>query len=97
LETDTRCPEGHDAVTSSEQLPADEVQILIRPAARIVDQVTGQVSDTGRYYLVLLDREDEEIIASMENYTWDKALKLAELFKGKDKARALEWWRRKPR
>lgn len=92
---DTCCSEGHEAVTCNEELPADEVQILLRPAARIVDSVTGQVWLSARYFVVLLDRADQEICVSMEHYSWDESIKLAELFKGKDKARALEWWRRR--
>jgi len=92
---DTVCPDGHDAITCNEELPADEVQVLVRPAARIVDRVTGTLSHSGRYYLVLLDCADREICASTEHYAWDDALKLAGIFKGKDANRARDWWRRK--
>jgi hypothetical protein len=95
VEGDLFCPAGHDAVTCSEEMPADEVQVLIRPAARIVDRVTGNVALAGRYYLVLLDQGDSEICASSNDLSWDDAVKLATLFKGKDTPRALEWWRRK--
>lgn len=92
---DAVCPEGHEAVTCSEALPADEVQVLLRPAARVVDGVTARVSRSGRYYLVLLDRADRELCASNEDFSWDDAIKLAGLFRGKEATRALEWWRRK--
>jgi hypothetical protein len=61
---ETRCPEGHEAVTCHEALPADEVQILLRPAARVVDRETGNTWHSGRYFLVLLDRADRELCAS---------------------------------
>ena len=93
--SETVCPEGHEAVTCNEELPADEVQVLVRPAARIVDRVTGAVAASGRYYLVLLDRNDRELCASSEHFSWQEAVKLAGLFRGKDANRALEWWRRK--
>lgn len=89
------CAEGHEAVTCNEELPADEVQLLIRPAARIVDRVTGAVSNSGRYYLALFDSSDRELCSSSEHFTWDEAVKLAWFFKGKNASRALEWWRRK--
>jgi hypothetical protein len=92
---DTCCPEGHEAVTCNEELPADEVQVLLRPAARIVDRVTEKVWLTGRYFLVLFDRTDRELCVSKEHYTWDQAIKLAGLFKGKPESRALAWWKRK--
>jgi hypothetical protein len=93
----TQCPEGHEAVTCSEQQPADEVQIVLRPAARIVDRVTGQTQHQGRYFVALLDRADQELCVSTEHYTWEEAVMLANLFKGKDASRAMDWWRRKPR
>lgn len=92
---DTRCPEGHEAVTCNEELPADEVQVLFRPAARIVDLVTGKVWHSGQYYVVLLDRADQELCMSRAHYTWDEAARIASLFRGKDKSRALDWWKRK--
>lgn len=92
---DIRCTEGHEAVTCNEEQPADEVQIVLRPAARIVDRVTGKTRDAGRYFVALLDRADQELCVSNEHYTWDEATKLAGLFKGKDESRALDWWTRK--
>ncbi len=78
-----------------ERFPADEVQILIRPAAMIVDERKGQVSLTNRYYVVLLDRADQELRVSPEYYPWDRAMQLAGIFHGKDAKKALEWWERK--
>lgn len=86
-------PEGHEAVTCNEELPADEVQVLLRPAARIVDRVTGALTYAGRYCVVLLDREDRELCASTQHYSWDEAVALAGHFKGKDTTRAIERWR----
>ena len=95
MEGETRCPEGHEAITCNEEPPADEVQILLRPASRIVDNVTGQIWGSGRYYLVLFDRSDTELCVSMEHYSWDEVVELASLFKSKSVTRALEWWKRK--
>jgi hypothetical protein len=94
-EQDTFCPEGHEAVTCNEQLPADEVQILLRPASRVVDSVTGKVRHSERYYLVLFDRADREMCVSKADYSWDEVVKLAALFHGKDESRALVWWKRR--
>jgi hypothetical protein len=95
IEANTICPHGHVAVTCNEELPADEVQILIRPAARVVDSVAGRIWDADRYFVVLLDRRDHELCMSKSHYPWDEAVKLALLFKGKTEDRALEWWKRK--
>ena len=92
---DVICPKGHEAVTCQLEVPADEVQVLLRPAARVSDQVTGQVTLEGRYWLVLLDRNGEELRCSSETYSWEDAVSLGKLFKGKSEVRAQEWWNRK--
>jgi hypothetical protein len=93
----TYCPEGHKAITCNEELPADEVQVLLRPAARIVDPVIGKLWLTGRYYLVLLDRADQELCVSREHYTWDELIRLASQFRGKSETVAMDWWNRRAR
>jgi hypothetical protein len=92
---DLRCGEGHDAIACSEEEPSDEVQLLFRPAARIVDKVKGQTALEGRYWLVLLDRAGEILCRSDSHYPWEEIMKLATLFRGKSSATALEWWQRK--
>jgi len=92
---DAQCPDGHIAVTCNEEEPADEVQVLLRSAARIVDSTKGQVWLSGRYFLVLLDNQAQELGVSRENYSWEDVVKLAALFKGKSKDLAMDWWARK--
>ena len=89
---DAICPEGHAAVTCSEQPPADRVQILIRPAARVVDKVSTRIWYSDRYYLLLIDRADCELRVSAQHYTWDEALELAVIFKDAEEQHALELW-----
>ncbi|MCC7385600.1 MAG: hypothetical protein IT384_27375 [Deltaproteobacteria bacterium] len=94
---DARCPEGHEAITRRDQEPADEVQIVLRPATRVLNQRTGSRILEGKYWLVLLDRVDAEVCTSTEMYGWDEIIKLSNLFRGKSVAEALKWWeRRKP-
>ena len=93
---DAVCADGHEAVTCQEEFPADEIQVLLRPAARVVDRVTGQVRDGGKYFLVLLDHADQELRTSRERYTWDEVVQLALRFRGKDRKRALDAWDLKP-
>lgn len=92
---DAYCPLGHIAITCNVEIPSDEVQVLLRPAARIVDRVTGSQWGRGRYFIVLLDHTDQEIGVSKDHFSWDEVLKLASLFQGKDSKSALEWWKRK--
>lgn len=92
---DTRCAEGHEAVTCNEAEPTDEVQVLLRPAARVVDRVKGQRALDDRYWLVLLSREGQELRKSSKHYAWDEAVSIGKLFRGKDPTRAMEWWARR--
>lgn len=50
----------------------------------------GNSWNVGRYYVVLRDRADRELCVSSKGYAWDEAVKLAELFKGKDASRAFD-------
>src|SRR5688572_26726715 len=81
---DRFCLEGHEAVTCNEQLPADRVQLLLRPAARIVDRVRGTIWYGERYYVALFDRADRELRTSEKQYTWEEAIALAAVFKDRD-------------
>jgi hypothetical protein len=76
--------------------PTDEVQILIRPAARVVDPVRNRVVDSGCYTLVLLNVEGNELRESSSLLSWEKAVATARLFSGEQVAEALKWWDRKP-
>ncbi len=93
--SETYCPMGHIAITCNIETPADVIQVLIRPAARIVDHATGLQWGAGRYFLILLDNADREIGVSNSHYSWDEVMKLASLFNGKDSKAAAEWWKRK--
>ena len=92
---DTRCPEGHEAITCQVEEPADEVQILIQPAARIVDPVKRQVVEQNKFRLVLLDRTGAELRRSSETYSWDEVIKMSALFRGKTAEHATKWWDRR--
>ena len=94
--SDTVCSHGHEAVTCSEQSPADRVLMLIEPAARVVDRARGQIGHDGMFWLVLLDHEMTELRRSNESYGWETATKLMQRFANKTKEQALKWWDRKP-
>ena len=90
--SDLICPEGHPAITDRVELPVDDVQILISPAARVVDQLKRQRILDGRYYLSLLDKNGKELCASKEHYDWDAVVKLSAFFTDKAIEQALAWW-----
>jgi hypothetical protein len=91
---DVSCADGHEAVTRIDEAPADEVQIVIRPAARIVDPARQQVVDAGKYHVVLLDRTGAVLRRGTSKLTWEEAVQRAHLFRGKTAAAAAEWWER---
>jgi hypothetical protein len=68
------------------------VQILISPAARVIDRVRRQRILDRRYYLSLLDKSGTELCASRDHYDWDTAVKFAAFFKDKSIEQALAWW-----
>ncbi len=71
IDSDCLCPEeGHEAVTMTRKPALDDVQIIFRPAVRIVDPVKGQVAGRGRYYLVITDLDGQEERISRISYTW---------------------------
>jgi hypothetical protein len=90
--SDGVCPEGHPAITCCVELPVDDVQILISPAARVVDQLRRQRILGQRYYLSLLDKTGAELCASRDHYDWDTAVQFASFFKDKSAEQALAWW-----
>jgi hypothetical protein len=93
--SDMICPEGHPAVTSRVESPVDDVQILISPAARVVDSLKGQRILEGHYYLSLLDKNGREICASKEHFDWDTVIKLAAFFRKRSVEFALAWWKKR--
>jgi hypothetical protein len=93
--SDSICPEGHPAITCRVEPPVDDVQILISPAARIVDPLRAQRVLDGRYYLSLLDKSGREICASKEHYDWDAVVKLAAFFRKRSVELAWAWWKKR--
>ena len=89
---DTFCPFGHEAVTCTIEKPADEVKILIEPASRITDPVREQVAFKGQYWLVLLDRDNSEILRSARIYPWEEVVKLGAHFRGRTPDQAQTIW-----
>jgi len=92
---DQMCPHGHVAVTCRVEYPVDDVQVLISPAARVVDPEKGQRTLNDRFYLSLLDKAGAEVCYSREHFEWEEALKLASFFKGKSVEQARSWWMRR--
>ena len=89
---DTVCPLGHAAVTLHKSRPIDYVQITLKPAALIVDEVKKQVGWERHYWFIVSDIEGVEVRQSERRYLWRDALGLAEKFQGLSKSSAWELW-----
>jgi len=73
---ETICPFGHEAVTLTKEAFLDYVQIGIRPAARITDDVTKSVGYEYEYYLVVSDIHTDREWMSEGTVSWQKAISL---------------------
>lgn len=89
---DVFCPFGHEAVTLRKDRPLDEVQITLRPAAVIADEVKNQIIGAGKYWFVLSDAEGGNERVSEHAYLWREVLDLAEKFHGHSKEAAWAIW-----
>ena len=76
-----RCPvDGLPAVTAVPERPADRVSVTLRPAARVVDRVTGQVGRDSEYYLRISSQDGLESRQSVKIFSWDAAIRKAAMF-----------------
>jgi hypothetical protein len=89
------CEEGHDYITCRIELPVDDVQILVSPAARVIDKCTGQKTLNGHYYLSLLDRDGNVICTTRDHHEWEKMLSFVSFFRDKSVESALSWWKKR--
>ena len=93
---DPRCESGHPAVTCVRDYPADRVQILLKPLARISDLARPeQLTREGLYRVILQDRNGKSLCWTKEPRSWDRAIQLAGFFQGKSESEALRWWKRR--
>ena len=90
------CPHGHPATICRQERPVDECAITIHPAAAVTDEASGHVMYQGFYYLVLANREREELRVSAKNYSLAEAFRLAERFLGRSRERAVVLWDSSP-
>lgn len=92
-EKDTLCPEaGHSAVTLKKEKPLDQVVIIFRPAARVVDPVKNQKGFEDKYYLVFRNIEETEELVSEQLYSYSEAINSAQKFNKRSWEWTKEWW-----
>lgn len=90
-----RCPvDGTEAVTMGRNVPVG-VRVAIVPAARIVDEVTGQVGHMTEYMLEVRPWQGPGSLLSAM-MTWDLAVERAQWFKGLTWEQAEARWSKTP-
>jgi hypothetical protein len=89
------CPScDGDAVTAACQPAADRVSVTLLPAARVVDEVKGQVGDDSMYYLQISPRDGSRSVRSAVAHEWGEAVAKAGLLRGRSWTEALARWDR---
>lgn len=73
LPEDAVCPFGHEAVTLHKSQLLNMVQVSLRPAARVVDSVTGRTGHEYEYFLVITDLHKGIERMSAKAFTWEAA------------------------
>lgn len=90
-----RCPvDDSPAVTAVPERPADRVSIILKPAARVVDAVTGQVGGDTEYYLAISSEDATNIKQSVESFSWDEAVRRGMMFQKATWEQAARRWSR---
>jgi hypothetical protein len=78
---DAVCPFGHEAVMLFKHRLIDAVQVAIRPAARVVDSVKGQVGHEYEFFLVITDLHTGKEMMTHRTYWWADVKDLADRFR----------------
>ncbi|GAA1736310.1 hypothetical protein [Luedemannella helvata] len=89
------CPlDGSPAITAKPEPPADRVCVTLRPAARVVDTVTGQIGRGSEYCLEISSHDGRESRHSAKAFTWEEAVRKAAMFQKASWALAVQRWTR---
>jgi hypothetical protein len=78
---DIVCPYGHEAVTLTKRRLLDFVQVSLRPAAQIVDRVTGQTGHEYEFYVVVTDLHRSMERSSTRTFRWAEAKAIVDQFR----------------
>ena len=76
------CVESTEAVMLKKCPVANEVQITIRPASRIVDRVKQQIALRGKYYIIISDISESWHKVSEKTYSWNETMEIIRNFAG---------------
>jgi len=92
-ESDETCEFGHPAVTCTHEPLAAGIDIIFRPAERVVDRVKGQVHGRSRFFLVLRDLRSGAEVSSLRDYPWEQAVEVGAALRQLEPERALTKFR----
>ena len=90
-ESDCFCPQGHEAVTLSIEVPADLVRMTIFPAARI-HASSNRLFGERKFHVSIADREGVLLRESKNTYSFRDAVNMIERFTNKTSADACAYW-----
>lgn len=79
--SDAICPFGHEAVTLHKSPILDMVQVALRPAARIVDDVKHRIGNECEFYIVITDLRTDVERMSQKRWTWSDAKAMMDRFR----------------
>lgn len=82
------CPEGHSAVVLKRMPAADVVAVTIDPAARVADEVTGQIIRERHYFITVASLVTDESRRSERTWTDREVLTVAQRLLGRSTAQA---------
>ncbi len=94
-DSDSISQSGNYAVLRKEMVAADIVQVTLVPAARIVDDVKGQIGRQKEFYIRLDLLNEGWFSLSTRSFEKDEALKLVSYFAGMNKTQSERIWRAK--
>lgn len=94
-DSDSISQSGNYAVLRKEMVAADIVQVTLVPAARIVDDVKGQIGRQKEFYIRLDLLNEDWFSLSTRSFEKDEALKLVSYFAGMNKTQSERIWRAK--
>jgi hypothetical protein len=86
---------GNHAVLRKEMATTDFVQVTLVPAARIVDDVKGQIGREKEFYIRLDLLNEDWFSFSNRSFEKEEALKLSSYFVGMTKKQAERIWKAK--
>ena len=92
---DSFCSEGHKAVRFRSKPMVDCIQVTLRPAARVVDEVKNTIGFEGLYYIIISDLAETWQRTSKGYYSLDEIIPIMKILEKRPSDWAIKYWDRK--